>query len=1166
MRSVAISVLLVLLCVLSLMAPAMVAAPEDEEIPTLQIAIDERPYKVGDLVNITIYVTANGRPVDPDFPGIQLAILLNFSFSGGPPGSWEILGVKRIDKGVFESNFTIIEDHVTRVQPAGEGLPLMGDFVVLMGFAQYQGVQATALGLVPMKDGPTIEVVVDDEDLFPAPGDVVDITVYTKNGTMVDAHEVFVNLRSYDGQVEQNLGNLTVNRQSIGTYKASYTVPVGLDTATDYSVHAGASFPDYNTSMYLSPLFDTGFGVRFFQVFLQNVSSTTDESEIAVWVADADGNALEDIIVDIRAEVFAVGGSSSEITDTNTTGADGMAGFTLTHTDAERVDFHGDVTDGTFTQRFLIEAIIDRSVPEPSVPDEIDGFTAEPWDVPDTMPFFDHVKMPGDEVTTKYRLYNETGPVPNKRVNWYLIDRETFLDTNYTVIQSGFVVSDGNADFDLTYNVPPTEVTGWIMFEAVMWNADDERYERMENSEPLLDSGFFPIDESIIISVDRVTKDAPVELRARTHLPDGSFIGHMYMLVDEETGLSNWGEAMLLGPDADDFFLMPLPKVGPDLYGIDKTLPEFFPEDQAVGFVVLSVDIVKFSITVNYALVGFGESTEKGVDASVPTPPEPILAGANGTFDLLVDNTGMGTDTYTVTQVAGPAGWLSFDDQATVGPAETGTVPMMVDVPTDADEMTYHFDLLVESKDATVNTTVGVDVEVMVNGIVVTVDTSEHDAFRQDTVNFVVTLNNTGQGNDTYALALEGSGVPWASMGQQSVFVQEGSEGEMIVQVDVPDDADEGDYLVNLTATSSDGETSDVVTLVVHVFVDAVAIEANENLLEAWPGEPVTFTFIITNDGQGRDTFTLTLKGEAADWATLSKTLIGIDEGKNDTVTVGVIVPAGEDEDFYDLVVRATSANGVTTATSSVEVQLWVSGVGLESIVTSKDGYRGEALTFIFTLSNTGDGTDVISLTYRSPSWPGLVTFDNNMVSLDEDAWANITLTVTLPDDIDEGTYSLTITATSEDDRTTDTIQFEVEVTVNGVEVILGEEVYKFKQGESTEISITVKNTGQGEDTITITFGGDAADWVEIDRNSLVLVAGAEETLTATIKVPKKADTGDTILNITVTSSDSTFTDLEQLQFSVKKADDGPGMGVVTALLATGLMATLLVASRRRRA
>ena len=176
----------------------------------------------------------------------------------------------------------------------------------------------------------------------------------------------------------------------------------------------------------------------------------------------------------------------------------------------------------------------------------------------------------------------------------------------------------------------------------------------METSEPLIDAGFFARDENIKITVDRVHKDDPVELRATVPLPESYYVGQFFAVFDGETGLTDWGQPQSLGPMGDDFNIQPLPKMGPDLFGMDRQLPEFFPEDQSVAFMVMTVDLMAFKIAMNYKILGYGESTTKGIDASQPTEPEPIHAGTNGTLEFNVDNTGAGTDHYTVEQMTGP--------------------------------------------------------------------------------------------------------------------------------------------------------------------------------------------------------------------------------------------------------------------------------------------------------------------------------------------------------------------------------------------------------------------------------------------------------------------------------------------------------------------------------
>ncbi|UCC92556.1 MAG: hypothetical protein JSW25_07780 [Thermoplasmata archaeon] len=1156
-----VAVLLGVLFVMSALAPASQAAPEDEEIPMLRLFFEKETYTIGEQVNITAEVTANGRYVNPDLGGVALAILMNFTFGQGGPGDIQWIGMNSVpgERGIFTGSFLSEPHHLVALEPQSEGLPLMGKAIFMMALCQYKQVGANAMGLIMIEDGPVINVMVSDH--YPSPGDTVTVTVTTTNGTVVDAADVIVGLSSYDGEIAQDLADLTVTRESTGVYKASYTVPVDLRYATLYTVNAGASFADYNASAYLQPLFGTGFMVSFYDVWFQNVSATDDQTELAVWVAGLDGTALEGIDVSLDLEIYLKGGGTDMQSLSGTTEADGKAEFSISHAAAERVDMKGMVDDGTLFQRFYMEGMIDTRPPqEPSPDDAEDNFDVIPWETSDSGPIFDMIKEPGDPIDVKYRVFNDTGAVPDKRINWYLVDRDGFFDTNWTVLDSGFKVTDANGDFDLTFQVPPNDVNGWLMFEAVMWNSDDMREERMETSEPLIDAGFFARDENIKITVDRVHKDNPVELRATVPLPESYYIGQFFAVYDEETGLTNWGQPQALGPMSDDFNIMPLPKMGPDLFGMDKQLPEFFPEDQGIAFMVLSVDLMAFKIQMNYIMMGYGESTTKGMDVSQPVEPEPIHVGTNGTLEFNVDNTGAGTDHYTIEQMTG-ADWLVWDNETlTVEPSETGTFMATVVVPEGIDENRYYFNVTVRSEtDDNLSRDMELWVDVLVNGVEVSIEDDEMTAFPEETVEFVVSIENTGQGNDTFTIALDGDAAGWATPSHTSVTLQEGGTAEVIVSVMVPDVANEEAYDLTLTATSEDGVTSDSVGMSVNVLVDGVTIEADTDLAETWREVILPLVFVVTNTGQGDDTFTITLEDGVEDWAVLSDTSIEVAEGASETVLLEVTPAADAAAGFYEFTLMATSANGVTNDSASSTVHVWVTGVALTPDEDSKVGYREDQLVFDIEMENTGQERDVFALTFADADWAESVIFSSTPVALDPDEVGTLGVTVILPDDIDEGTYTLSVTATSQDTVTTETVELEVKVTVNGVEIALSQESIIITKGKEKEVTLTVTNTGQGSDTFSILMLGEASNWTEADMSVITLEEGASGTVTLTLSPGKDVKGKQAFLDITVVSSDPEFNAATQLEVVLRAPPEDGGISS-SMLIAIVVIALIIVA------
>jgi uncharacterized membrane protein len=1168
MRPHIVAVLLGVLFVLSALTPAAQAAPEDEDIPMMRIFFEKDEYVVGEQVNISAEVTANGRFVNPDVPPnpgqdpVMLAILMNFTFGGpGGPGDIEWITMDSVlgQDGRFTGNFIIKQHHIVTMEPQREGLPLVGKVVFMMAMCSYYDVQVTTMALIMMEEGPSVNVAVSDH--FPSPGDRVTVTVETTNGTPVDAAAVKIDLSSYDGIEEKYVTDLSATRKSIGVYEATYTVPVDLTLATLYSVSAGASFTEYNASAFLYPLFGTGFMVNFFDVWFQNVSATDDETDIAMWIADMDGNALEGIDIDLEVMVYTTSGGMTSQNLTNTTAADGQSRFVIAHASAERVDVNGSVTDGDVTQRFYFEGVVDRSQPEPPEPENSeDDLQVEPWEESEMGSIFDMVKEPGDPIHVKYRVFNATGPVLNKRINWYLIDRDGFFDTDWTTIDSGFEVTDGNGDFDLTFTVPDNDVNGWLMFEAVLWSEDEQGESRVESSEPLIDAGFFARDENIEITVDRVHKDNPVELRAKVPLPDSYYIGQFFAVYDEDTGLTDWGQPQALGPQSDDFNIMPLPKIGVDTFGMDKQLPEFFPEDQSIAFMVLSVDLEAFKIQMNYVMLGYGESTTKGVDAIEPTDPQPIAAGSNGTAGFDVENTGAGTDRYTIEQMTGPD-WFTWEEETiTIEPSETGSFAAVVAVPEGINEGRYYYNITVTSEtDDTVTENLEMWVDVIVNGVAVTIEDDEADAMREDTVNFVVTINNTGQGNDTYSIALSGDAGDWATPSHTSISVPEGGEVEVVVQVSVPSDANEATYGIDLTATSSDGETADGVSMSVHVSVDGVDVDADEDLYETWRETTVEIAFSVTNTGQGADTFTFTIEGDEPGWAVLADETLEVAEGETETLMVEVTPPIGADAGFYNIILVATSSNGITNASATTSVHVWVTGVTIVAQADDMEGYRGDQIQFDFDITNTGQERDVFTISYSDAAWAESVIPSQTTVALDPDESGVVSVTVILSDTIDEGDYMFSVSIASEDGITEASTELTVDVTVNGVEISLSETSITITKGETKEVTLTITNTGQGSDTFSVLYLGDPSNWTEADRTVITLDEGASETVTFTISPGKDVKGDHAILDITVVSSDPNFNDAEELQIVLKEAPEEEG-SPSTAIIAIVAVIVIIVA------
>ncbi len=169
------------------------------------------------------------------------------------------------------------------------------------------------------------------------------------------------------------------------------------------------------------------------------------------------------------------------------------------------------------------------------------------------------------------------------------------------------------------------------------------------------------------------------------------------------------------------------------------------------------------------------------------------------------------------------------------------------------------------------------------------------------------------------------------------------------------------------------------------------------------PGQKVSATFSITNTGTTTNSFTVTLTG--ARWPTIAPEKIGpLPAGSAATLPVTVTIPVTAFGGAADTVtVTMTSAGAPslnaqaalrTTADVVYGVQLWP-----RELISNGD--EGKTVIYTLALTNTGNITDVYSLTLSNATW--LTTLTPTLVTLAPGASAPVTTMVTVPWDIFTG-------------------------------------------------------------------------------------------------------------------------------------------------------------------
>ena len=263
-------------------------------------------------------------------------------------------------------------------------------------------------------------------------------------------------------------------------------------------------------------------------------------------------------------------------------------------------------------------------------------------------------------------------------------------------------------------------------------------------------------------------------------------------------------------------------------------------------------------------------------------------------------------------------------------------------------------------------------------------------------------------------------------------------------------------------------------------------------------GVETKYTLRVTNNGNTRDTLTLSTSGVSS--ARLSRSSVSLDADTSANVTLTIpgsaLTSAGE----YKATVSASSqgdssksAEVITTTTILPEYSVSLAG---EGSLTRQTTDASDGVSYTVKVTNDGNTTDTIRLT---DSGDVSATISPTSVLLTAGASRNVTLTVSDSKLARAGKYDVKVTATSRGDSTktadittTTTILPVYGVTLEGISDLTDE-----TSGDSVVYRIRVKNIGNTDDTITLSESGDVD--ATLSSTSRFIAYGSSSTVVLTI-------------------------------------------------------------------
>ncbi len=389
------------------------------------------------------------------------------------------------------------------------------------------------------------------------------------------------------------------------------------------------------------------------------------------------------------------------------------------------------------------------------------------------------------------------------------------------------------------------------------------------------------------------------------------------------------------------------------------------------------------------------------------------------------------------------------------------------------------------------------------------------------TVQYSHALTNTGNGLDVFTLVVLSSTPPgWVVTVQptQTAVLPPGAVIPFTVSVTIPPGTPANTvHVAEIEAISGSNSAvratlSDTTTvLAAYGFV----LEPTTQTQSVVEGETAVFNHTLTNVGNINDTITLSL-AESQPWgASVQPISATLAPGASVPVVVSVPTPPGSAGQTHQATITAVSSGSGATATAVDTTQVTAAGAQYGVIIepdSAQDALPGETVIYQFTVTNSGNQNDTISLTLSgtTPGWSSSLSV--SALTLAPQGFAIVDLTIVVPASATPGTQDVTlVTATSGGNPSaSDTASATTTVVAPIVRSVIITPTFQQGQGlpgETVTYSHVVRNSGNISDSYQLS---SAAFWPTALSlaNTPLLAPGEAVTLLVTVTIPVVAPNG----------------------------------------------------------
>lgn len=512
---------------------------------------------------------------------------------------------------------------------------------------------------------------------------------------------------------------------------------------------------------------------------------------------------------------------------------------------------------------------------------------------------------------------------------------------------------------------------------------------------------------------------------------------------------------------------------------------------------------------------------EYGVLLSSPQTSMNTLPGETVVYTITVQNTGDTEDTIDITKSGEYNSWATLSHNSVfLGAGLSQDITLTVEVPLDAEPDDYPINVRGTSRGDSSEfseITLTTVVDPYVYEIHLFPDLFGQTARPGESVVYTISVENWGNTQDTVILTKSGAYSDWGTLSDTSVVLSAGGTYDITLTVDVPFDANEGDYPINVRGTSQ-GNTSHYceihLTTTVVPYQYEVDLTCDQPSQDARPGDTVYYTIVVENQGDTTDTIDITKSGTYSGWGSLSETSVTLSEGEITDIALIVDVPSEAQGGDYQINVKGTSQGNSSVfdeITTTTTVEPYYYEVNLSCQNPNQDARPGDLIIYTIRVQNRGDTEDTIEIE-KSGEYNNWGTLSHTSVTLEQGEAMDITLTVDIPSDAQGDDYSISVKGKSSNDAS---VYDELTVTTTvvpyhyEVELTSEEPNKTARPGESIVYTINVKNKGDITDTFEIVKSGSYSNWGNLSDIFVTLAEGGEKVITLTVDIPNDAQGGD---------------------------------------------------------